>query len=144
MPDIYVGRQPIFNNRLGVYGYELLFRQGKVDSAEMGSLSAHAATSHTLVNSFLEIGLDKLVGKRLAFINLTEQFLLEEDALPIPPQQVVLEVLEDIPVTDRLIEAIKQLSKKGFTIALDDYIYNPAHDRSGPQFGSELEFHRPP
>ena len=127
MSDIYVGRQPIYNTNLGIHGYELLFRTGKNNAAAMGDLSADGATSTTIINSFLEIGLEKLVGDRLAFINLTEQFLLDESALPISPKQVVLEVLEDIPITAKLIMAVERLKKQGFTIALDDYIYNPSH-----------------
>lgn len=127
MPDIYVGRQPVYNRELGVYGYELLFRTGQVNAASEGFVSSDGATSTTLINTFLEIGLERLVGKRYAFINLSEQFLLEEDSLPISPQQVILEVLEDVPVNLPLLKALKRLSEKGFIIALDDYIYNPAH-----------------
>ncbi len=127
MSDIYVGRQPVYNKTLGVFGYELLFRAGTANNAAMGQLSADGATSTTIINSFLEMGLDRLVGDRFAFINLTEQFLFDEDMLPISPKQVVVEVLEDIPVTQRLVDALRRLKQKGFTIALDDYIYNPAH-----------------
>lgn len=127
MSDVYVGRQPIYNKGLGVYGYELLFRAGKENAAAMGELTADGATSTTIINSFLEIGLDKLVGNRQAFINLTEQFLLDENALPISPKQVVLEILEDIPITAKLIKSVERLKAAGFTIALDDYIYNPSH-----------------
>ena len=127
MSEIYVGRQPIYNQNLGIHGYELLFRAGKGNAAAMGELSADGATSTTIINSFLEIGLEKLVGDRLAFINLTEQFLLDESALPISPKQVVLEILEDIPITVKLIKAVERLKAAGFTIALDDYIYNPSH-----------------
>lgn len=127
MPDIYVGRQPIYNKDLGVYGYELLFRTGTNNAAVMGEISADGATSTTIINSFLEIGLEKLVGKRFAFINLTQAFLNEEEALPISPEQVIIEVLEDIPVNFQLLKSVKRLSEAGFTVALDDYIYNPAH-----------------
>ena len=127
MSDVYVGRQPIYNTNLGVHGYELLFRGGEENAAAMGELSADGATSTTIINSFLEIGLEKLVGDRLAFINLTEQFFLDEDALPISPKQVVLEILEDIPITIKLIKSVERLKEAGFIIALDDYIYNPSH-----------------
>ena len=127
MSEIFVGRQPIYNKGLGIYGYELLFRSGIINNAALGQMTADGATSTTIINSFLEIGLDKLVGNGFAFINLTEQFLFEEDMLPISPKQVVLEVLENIPVDARLVQALKRLKQKGFTVALDDYIYNPAH-----------------
>lgn len=127
MPDIFVGRQPIYNKDLGVFGYELLFRTGTNNAAVMGDISADGATSTTIINSFLEIGLEKLVGSRFAFINLTESFLNEEEALPISPEQVIIEILEDVPVNYLLLKSVKRLAEAGFTIALDDYIYNPAH-----------------
>jgi EAL and modified HD-GYP domain-containing signal transduction protein len=127
VPDIFVGRQPIFDRKLKVYAYELLFRAGNANNAAFGKVTADGATSTTIVNSFLEFGLEKLVGDKLAFINLTEKFLFNENALPIPPQQVVIEVLEDIPINFKLIKAVERLKAEGFTIALDDYIYNPAH-----------------
>ena len=127
MPDIFVGRQPIFDRKLRVYAYELLFRSGTANKATFGKVTPDGATSITIVNSFLEFGLEKLVGDKLAFINLTEKFLFNENALPMSPQQVVIEVLEDIPIDAKLITAIERLKEKGFTIALDDYIYNPAH-----------------
>ncbi len=127
MSEVFVGRQPIYNKGLGIYGYELLFRSGVANQASFGQLTADGATSTTIINTFLEIGLEKLVGDRFAFINLTEQFLFEEDMLPISPKHVVLEVLENIPVDQRLVDALKRLKAKGFVVALDDYIYNPRH-----------------
>lgn len=127
MTEIYVGRQPIYNRNLGVYGYELLFRNSDNNAVSFDGVTPDGATSTTIVNSFFEFGLDKLVGTGFAFINLTEKFLLEDDTLPIEPSQVVLEILEDVPINDELIKSVERLSGLGFTIALDDYVYNPAH-----------------
>ena len=127
MADIFVGKQPIYNQNLGVYGYELLFRSGHQNAASFDIASADSATSTTIINSFMEMGLDKLVGNRKAFLNLTEYFLTDDNAMPLMPENVVLEVLEDIEVNKNLIRGLTGLKKRGFTIALDDYIYNPAH-----------------
>lgn len=127
MPEIFVGRQPIYNKQLKIYGYELLFRSDGCPANAFQSVGADGATSRTILNTYLEIGLEKLVGNRLAFINLTEQFLLNDNSLPISPDQIVLEILEDIVITDEIIEATKRLKSQGFIIALDDYIYNPDH-----------------
>ena len=127
MSEVFVGRQPIYDRKLKIYGYELLFRSGGNPANAFQKVGADGATSTTIINSYLEIGLEKLVGKHLAFINLTEQFLLNENSLPMSPQQAVLEILEDIPITVEIIEAAKRLKAQGFIIALDDYIYNPDH-----------------
>ncbi|MCW8853739.1 MAG: HDOD domain-containing protein [Gammaproteobacteria bacterium] len=127
MADIFVGKQPIYNQNLGVYGYELLFRSGHQNAASFDIASADSATSTTIINSFMDMGLDKLVGNRKAFLNLTEYFLTDDNAMPLMPENVVLEVLEDIEVNKSLVRGLVGLKKRGFTIALDDYIYNPAH-----------------
>lgn len=122
MIDALVGRQPIFDRRLDVIGYELLFRGHDTDHARV--VDADQATTQTILNTFLEIGLDQIVGKEPAFINLTRSFILEELPLPFPPDQVVLEVLEDITVDRELISALQDLSNRGYRIALDDVV-NP-------------------
>ena len=128
-PDnVYVGRQPIFDRNLKVYAYELLYRSAaQTNRADIGPDDGDSATTQTIINTFTEIGLDKLVLNKLAAINLTEKFLLEDNRIPFSPNQVILEVLEDIPVTPLVINAVAKLAKAGYTIALDDYIYNPAH-----------------
>lgn len=127
MPEVFVGRQPIYDKKLKIYGFELLFRAGGDMASAFQKVGADGATSTTIINCYLEMGLEKLVGSHFAFINLTEQFLLDEDSLPISAKQVVLEILEDITITEAIIAATKRLKSQGFVIALDDYIYNPDH-----------------
>ena len=127
MQNVFVGRQPIFDSNLNVYAYELLYRSTRDSTTSAGAVDGDQATTSTIINAFVEIGLGKLVRDKLAAINLTEQFLLEENKLPFSPKQVILEILEDVPVTPALIIAVKRLVEKGYVIALDDYLYNPAH-----------------
>lgn len=127
MQDIFIGRQPIYDRNLNVYAYELLFRSG-LDNAAMFS-DGDRATSHVINNAFLEFGLEKLVGRHRAFINLTRSFLTGEWELPFPRDRVVLEVLEDIEPDIDVIEAVRELRSSGHTLALDDFIY---HDKLRP------------
>ena len=127
MDNVFVGRQPIFDNKLNVFGYELLYRSAEASANSAGMVSGEQATTTTIINTFVEIGLERLVRDKVAAINLTEQFLLEDNKLPFAPSQVILEILEDIKVTPELITAVQRLVDAGYTIALDDYIYNPAH-----------------
>jgi EAL and modified HD-GYP domain-containing signal transduction protein len=118
----FVGRQPIYNCEMQVVAYELLFRGGEFHtSAEI--IDADKATSQVLLNTFLEFGLDNIVGELPAFINLSRGFLLGHYQLSLPPDRVVLEVLEGIVVSEELITSLRSLSKQGYTIALDDFIY---------------------
>lgn len=122
MSDIFIGRQPIFDRKLEIYAYELLFRGGE-NMQQAGVIDGDSATSQVMLNTYIDIGLDNLVGNHKAFINLTEYFLLDADRVVIPPQQTVLEVLEDIEASETVVSTLKTLKQRGHTIALDDFIY---------------------
>ena len=122
MSDIYIGRQPIYDRKLNVYAYELLFRAAPDNSARF--TDGDQATTDVIVNTFLEIGLDNIVGNRLAFINLTRSFFVGEHTISLPKNRVVLELLEDIDADEEVIAGVKRLSDQDYTIALDDFIYH--------------------
>lgn len=121
MPDVFVGRQPIYDRQLQVYGYELLFRSG--EGNEAGFLDGDQATSQVILNTFMEIGLDAIVGSRRAFINMTRGFFMRDYSQILPPDRVVMEVLEHITIDQEFIAAVRHLSELGYTIALDDFVY---------------------
>lgn len=121
MNDIYIGRQPIYDRELNVYAYELLFRATGDNSAKF--TDGDQATSDVIVNTFLEIGLNNIVGDRLAFINLTRAFFVGEHTISLPMDRVVLELLEDIEADNEVIDSVKRLTEQGYSIALDDFIY---------------------
>jgi EAL and modified HD-GYP domain-containing signal transduction protein len=122
MHDIFVGRQPIYNRQLDVFAYELLFRSGEGNQAHI--TDGDWATSQVVLNTFMEIGLETMVGHKLAFINLTRDFILQDYSPVFPAARVVLEVLEDVTVDAALLAAVGSLSAQGYTIALDDFIYH--------------------
>jgi len=120
--DIFIGRQPIYDRKLGVYAYELLFRTADMNAADI--TDGDQATSNVIINTFLELGLDNIVSNHLAFINLTRSFFVNEHSISLPKDRVVLELLEDIEADDEVVAGVKRLSDQGYTIALDDFIYH--------------------
>jgi c-di-GMP phosphodiesterase len=117
--DAYVGRQPIFGRKLEVYGYELLYRAGDTDQADF--LEGDQATSQVLLNACCEIGLDRIVGQRRAFVNLTRAFVVGEYPIGLPPGSTVLEVLESVASDAEVRNGLERLKAAGYAIALDDY-----------------------
>ena len=119
--DALVGRQPIFNYKTAVIGYELLYRSSsQTDRAEIQDKDR--ATTEVIINAFASIGIDSIIGDAKAFINITRNFLLGKNPIPLHPKRIVLEVMEDTQIDRSLIEALRNLAKRGFTIALDDVI----------------------
>lgn len=123
MEEIFVGRQPIYNRKLEVIGYELLYRSSLHNQAQF--LDGDQATGEVILNAFLELGLENISGRYPAFINLSRSFLVGDKPLPFSHKRVVLEILEDIEPDAAVIDALRRLAQNGYIIALDDFIYRP-------------------
>jgi c-di-GMP phosphodiesterase len=124
MNEVCVARQPIFDRRLEVVGYELLFRAGDATTAVVAD--SEGATANVVLNSFTELGLERVVGARPAWINVSRDFVLHGFARSVPPELVLLEILEDELIDDELVSAIKALKDQGHRFALDDFHYRPS------------------
>src|SRR5260370_6862571 len=68
------------------------------------------------------MGLDVLCDGRRAFINCTRETLLKDYVTLLPPAQVVVEILESVPVDDLVKAACVRLKEAGYAIALDDFV----------------------
>lgn len=122
MSAFYIARQPILCASGETYGYELLFRSSNSNAYDP-SVDGKTATSNVLFNAVVEVGMDNLVGNGFAFVNLTDEFLVSPDLLELlPPGRCVLEVLEDVIVTDEVVAGVEKLIAKGHIVALDDFV----------------------
>ncbi|MCD6292436.1 MAG: HDOD domain-containing protein [Deltaproteobacteria bacterium] len=122
--DAYIARQPILNRRKQVYAYELLFRDGIHDYTP--EVNGDMATSEVVANSIFNIGLDEICGNKKSFINFTSNLLLNKSPLLLPKETIVVEILEDVEPETELVKACQEIAKKGFLLALDDFVYSPA------------------
>lgn len=120
MQDIFVGRQAIYDSKLDVVAWELLFRSGQENVAKFDD--PDSATSQVLLNTLVEIGLDNVVGDRPAFVNFTRGLLIGENTIPFEKNRIVVEVLEDIEEEEDVLNALRVLSQTGYQIALDDFV----------------------
>ncbi|KXG08899.1 Cyclic di-GMP phosphodiesterase YahA [Anoxybacillus sp. P3H1B] len=119
--DIYVGRQPILNKKYELFGYELLYRSGEQNFYD--SIDGDHATIDVLINSFMNIGIEKLTNGARCFINFTEKLLEKNIPLYFPNKLIVVEILETIPYSEKLLHICKNLKEKGYIIALDDFVF---------------------
>jgi c-di-GMP-related signal transduction protein len=120
--DVFVARQPIFNRRKKIYAYELLFRTGM--SNAFPDLDGETATTSLLSSSFFTVGIEKISGGKIAFINFTEDLLLQGTPTMFPPQNIMVEVLEDVTPSAEINAACQSLIAKGYDLALDDFVYS--------------------
>lgn len=119
--QVLLARQPIYNSKLEIHAYELLFRNNPLrNNAEF--TCGDKATSQVLLNAFGELGLESICGDHEAYINFTKNLIL--DLPPFDPSRFVIEILEDIDVDDTLINALQLAKQRGAKLALDDFILN--------------------
>ena len=117
---MYIARQPIFNDQLEVYGYELLYRSD-TKATGFGDANATHATA-TVIGGLFESGMEDIVGDKRAFINFDASFLHSDLPEIIDSSRLIIEVLEDVKVNEALLKRIIALKEKGYKVALDDFI----------------------
>jgi c-di-GMP-related signal transduction protein len=117
----FVARQPIFDKRLKVFGYELLFRAGP----ENFFRPHEAAAGSVIADSLTLFDLQTLVGHARAFVNIDEASLLRDSARLLPKDHVILELLETITPSPAVADACTALAEDGYTLALDDFFEHP-------------------
>ena len=118
---IYVARQSIYDRTFNVSAYELLYRSGDKNQADIEDHGL--ATAELLNNVFTAIGFDDLVGDKRAFINMPREFLVGSYPMPDLHKNVVIEILEHVEPEDIVIKKLLALKAKGHMLALDDYIF---------------------
>ncbi|MBS4190856.1 EAL domain-containing protein [Bacillus sp. FJAT-49705] len=127
--EVFVARQPIFNANEDVYGYELLYRRNQDENA-FPDMDGDQATTELIINSFLNIGIDKLSNGKPCFINFTENLLKLRLPTYFQPRDIVVEILESIEPSKELVQICKDLKELGYQIALDDYVFNEENSYS--------------
>ncbi len=122
-PGCFLGRQPIYDARREIRAYELLYRRNVADGAARIA-NGDQASAEVLLKAFLEIGLATVSPEQPVFINHTASLLGLNPI--VPPDRVVIEVLEDVPVNSETIGNLERLKGLGYRIALDDFTYSDA------------------
>lgn len=125
--QIFVGRQPILDRNENLVAYELLFR-GSAQANSAVFAEQGSASLRVIVNAFMTMGLDRVLGKSLGFFNVVGPMIMSDLIEALPKERVVIEVLENVVVDDKLRKRCAQLQEDGFAIALDDWVQNDARE----------------
>lgn len=114
----FIARQPIFDIKQNIWGYELLYRHSSEATAavfsdeESATLAVAACAScqhmHYATNSKL-------------MINFSEKSILEKVPQALPAEDSVVEIPETPPATDGYLQSLQQLKREGYRIALDGF-----------------------
>lgn len=119
--EILIARQPILTTNQRLFAYELLFRG--TEGHDPSNLDGNRATTSLLSAAFLTEGIERISKFKPCFINFTTQLLEKNLPASFPSSKVVVEILEDVEPTPEVIAVCRALSKQGYTLALDDFVY---------------------
>jgi c-di-GMP-related signal transduction protein len=122
MPASFIARQPIFDARLRVFAYELLFRSGPQNYFQPSPNAASAV----IADSITLFDLQTLTGHARAFINVDDLALRLGAPRLLPPDRIVVEILETVTPTDEILSICRGLRDSGYTLALDDFTDQPS------------------
>lgn len=125
--EIFIGRQPILDSEQQLVAYELLFR-GSAQAGTANVVDDVEATSRLLINTFNNFGVERVLGSKRAFINVSEALLFSDVLEVLPADKVVLEVLETVKPSADVANRCRVLRDKGYQLALDDFVYRPEFD----------------
>jgi EAL and modified HD-GYP domain-containing signal transduction protein len=116
--EMFVARQPIFDQQQSVYAYELLYRSSFTNSSQVAD--ATNATVSVIHHAFLALGA-QLTGAKRVFINFGREALIQRMPFVLRPESTIIEVLEDVEADDVILEVCRDLKRAGYLIALDDF-----------------------
>jgi c-di-GMP-related signal transduction protein len=122
--EFFLARQPIFDHEQHVCGYEMLFRSS-LRNAFDGSEASRAGSSVILHSFFSSMNVEDVLDGKRAFLNFDRQLLLDQTALLLPRDRVVIELLESVPADPEVVAQCEILKDRGYTLALDDFVDNP-------------------
>jgi c-di-GMP-related signal transduction protein len=120
--EVFVARQPIFNENEEAVAYELLYRNNQENI--FPNIDGDRATADVIINSFLNIGIDQLSGGKPCFINFTETLLKLKVPTYFRPREIVVEILETVEPSPDIVSICRDLRQQGYKIALDDFVFN--------------------
>jgi c-di-GMP-related signal transduction protein len=117
-PFVYLGRQPILDRDGALNAYELLFRSGAHNYAEVSDDAQ--ATAQVVARTIGGIGVSAVLGHHRGYVNIGRDLLFDDIVHLMSPERFVLEILETVSFDAQLVRRLGELRRAGFQVALDD------------------------
>ena len=119
--DIFITRQPIYDDGTNAVAYELLFQNLTEDDSR---INYDDATTEVLINSLVEVGLPNIAENKLAFISISPKYISGELPVVLQDSNVVLQIAAQFADLEKLPDQIRKLKEAGFPIALKGFLFD--------------------
>lgn len=114
----FVGRIPIYDRKLDLFGYDLKVCSNEYLSRSGSSSRTEEKLDNAVIRASEEIVLPDLVGERRGFLRIEDSLLTHACDLSWPSEQVVLSISDNGRSEDR-DACMKDLIDQGYKIAID-------------------------
>jgi c-di-GMP-related signal transduction protein len=118
MKEAFLGRLPILDRKQNLVAFELLFRSSEQNKANV--IDHSAASANVIIDTYGQLGIDKVMGKRRGFIKVDTELLMDDALFLLPKNQVVFEILRNVAITEEIIQRCKALRQKGYQLAISN------------------------
>lgn len=113
--DGFIGRVPIYNRSLDLYGYDLrVCTTGRRPSAAQPETA-----DDPLILASEKVELNSLVGAKPGLVSANHSLLAQAENLSWPREQMILRIHRDSITSDSTLSQIRELASHGYTVALD-------------------------
>lgn len=118
----FIARQPIFDLKQNIWGFELLYRHSNDATAAVFSdeESATLAVAACATCQRMHYTRDSKL-----MINFSQKSIVEKVPQALAPEESVIEIHEALPTLPGYVECLQQLKHEGYHIALDGYEARP-------------------
>jgi c-di-GMP phosphodiesterase len=117
--DFFLARQPILDREQDLVAYELLFRSAASGPA---NVTDDLAATASVIAHVSDLGMENVIGASLGYINVDATVLMSDFVEFLPREKVILEILETVQVTERIVARVTELVQAGYRFALDDVV----------------------
>jgi len=125
LEKVFVARQPIFDLKMKVWGYELLYRHAA--GTDDALFADGAIATAKVIADGVALGRSGLSPAEKTLVNFPMDLLLGGYGFALPSESCIIEILETVDPTPEILQALNNLKSAGYTLALDDFVGQPEH-----------------
>lgn len=118
--NFYLARLPIFDRNQMVIGYEIIYRSS-LYSAGVNDIEYKEATNRLLLNCYLDVGMDTLLGGHIAFVNFDQELIMLDSPFLLNSANTIIQLTGDIEPDPNFILRLQALKEEGYMISLSNY-----------------------
>jgi EAL and modified HD-GYP domain-containing signal transduction protein len=127
-PDsVLLARQPIFNRKMAVFGYQLKYQHSTQSSTSSNAFSsqytspadADQAAARVIVNAFTSAGEFSLCDELPTFFRVSSQLLYSGNLISLPPTIIVFDVIDALEPDEQALRTLKLYRKHKFRLAIE-------------------------